>query len=104
MANIGIRYTEEEWKIIDEHLSANRIDSIQAFINIRLYKAVKSLHEYEASCKCDKILRNYFIPEDICSELAKIAEYKCVPLSSIIRRNFIHPILLENSKKTGLLL
>lgn len=101
---IGIRHTQGDWDVIEDFLSQNRIDSYQSFLNIRLHKAVKGIEEIDAQCRCEKILKNYFIPEEICAELILLSKKRCVPLTAIVQRNFIDPILLDHAKKSGVLL
>ena len=101
---IALYLTNTAWNIVDEYLMNNKIDSIQSYLNNRTRKILKERSSDFLICNCDKTRRNFFIPEDICHELIRISELSCIPLSKIVQRNFIDPILLEYSKEKGILL
>src|SRR4051812_22598179 len=100
---ITIRHTSREWEIINGYLTLNKLGNIHSFINNRLYSALRSCQDIE-NCECDKSIKKYIIPADICMELETISRMRCIPLSAIVQRNFIDPILLDHSRKSGFLL
>jgi hypothetical protein len=93
---LSIRRTEWEWQIIEEKIYSSGKESLTSFIRAEAVRLKKDFTNYPLDKipeECTKIEKRPYLPVGLYQSLEEIASKMNIPVSTLIDRMILDPLL-----------